>query len=146
MKRFYIDGLSSVDRAYFSKDGINFTHGDSLLLYSYSRNEFNADPEEYVIFHSDLKNISDKISDAEDSLTFADSAYHTSITIDGEEYAIDDEKIEKVKDVFCEVYILQNGRRIHSGQAGGFIPGIACRERSIPAQKNKFRQSRGAIP
>ena len=103
MKRFYIDGLSNVDRAYFSKDGINFTHGDSLLLNSYSRNEFNADPEEYVIFHSDLKNISDKISDAEDSLTFADSAYHTSITIDGEEYAIDDEKIEKVKDVFCEV-------------------------------------------
>lgn len=102
MKRFYIDGLKNADRAFFSKDGISFEFSDSVLLNSYSRDEFNADPDEYVVFHSDLNDPNDKISDAEDSITFADSEYHTIIFIDGEKYAVDNDKIEKVKDVFYE--------------------------------------------
>lgn len=103
MKRYYIEGLQGVDKIYFGTDGINFSERNSVQLHSYSHNEFNADPEEYVIFHSDLNDPGEKISDDSDSITFADSAYHTIIVLDGKEYAVDDDEIKKVKDVFCEV-------------------------------------------
>jgi hypothetical protein len=98
MTRFYIDGLNRVDRIYFSADGKNFNSKDSVQLNAYSANEFDAEPDEYVVFYSDLLDPDEVIGE----ITYRESDYHTIITVDGIEYAIDDDNIHLVKDVFCE--------------------------------------------
>lgn len=102
-KTYYIDGLQNVDRVYFSKGRDYFSFGDSCMLNSYSYNEFSADPEEFVVFESDLRDPEDKVTEDDDSLTYLESPYYSIIEVDDEEFAIDYEKIKKVKDVFYEV-------------------------------------------
>ncbi len=51
-----------------------------------------------IYFSADGKNFNSKDSE----ITYRESDYHTIITVDGIEYAIDDDNIHLVKDVFCE--------------------------------------------
>lgn len=103
MSRFYIDGLSGVDKIYFSKDGKNFSSKDSVQLNAYSANEFDAEADEFVVFNSDLCDPDEVINESTGDMTYRDSDYHKIIALDGKEYAVEDEKIYKVSEIFKEL-------------------------------------------
>ncbi|HBT20233.1 MAG TPA: hypothetical protein DEA47_02515 [Peptococcaceae bacterium] len=97
--RYSISNLEQHERLYLSKDGINFSHKNSIALLPQRENIFDADPENYFLFESELLEGNEPVGDGEVPVMYSD--WHEKVYIDGKVYyAANSVMFRKLKDYF----------------------------------------------
>jgi len=86
LKKYTISNLENFNKIYFSEDGIHFSEANSIVLYPWEKNVFEADPEHYFLFRSEMLEGDEMVGDGEIPAKYSD--WHERVYLDGKEYYI----------------------------------------------------------
>ena len=97
--RYYISNLEEYDKIYLSEDGINFSHKNSITLLPQRENIFEADPDHFFLFQSELLEGNELVGDGEVPVRYSD--WHERVYLDGKAYyAANSVMFRKIKNYF----------------------------------------------
>ncbi|NLO89965.1 MAG: hypothetical protein GX088_06550 [Clostridia bacterium] len=97
--KYCISNLEEFYKIYLSENGINFSSKNSITLFPHKENIFEADPDHFFLFQSELLEGNEPVGDGEVPVKYSD--WHERVYIDGKTYyAANSVMFRKIKSYF----------------------------------------------